>query len=84
MPHFDRDRHNVIQRARDAGVDLIMVETDCPCLAPVPHRGKRCEPAFVLDTARPLASFLGVEFEVFARHTSANARNLAGLPPPEN
>jgi TatD DNase family protein len=54
----------------------VLVETDCPYLAPVPHRGKRNEPAFVLDTARALAQIQGVDFDVLARETSANVRRL--------
>jgi TatD DNase family protein len=58
----------------------VLVETDCPYLAPVPRRGQRNEPAFVVDTARTLAQIQGVDFEVLARETSANARRLLHLP----
>jgi TatD DNase family protein len=56
--------------------DRIMVETDCPYLAPIPHRGKRNEPAFVADTARFLASARNVSLEEFAGQTSANFERL--------
>ena len=60
--------------------DQILVETDCPYLAPAPHRGRRNEPAFVVETARALAHIRGVDFEELARQTSANARRLLDLP----
>ena len=56
--------------------DRLMVETDSPFLAPVPHRGKKCEPAFVADTARFVAELRGVETERLAEQTSANFMNL--------
>lgn len=52
--------------------DRLLVETDSPFLAPVPHRGKRCEPAFVADTARFLADLRGVDPEKLAEQTTAN------------
>ena len=52
--------------------DRILVETDAPFLAPVPHRGRTCEPAFVADTARHVALLRGVEPEALAESTSAN------------
>ena len=50
----------------------ILVETDAPFLAPVPHRGRTCEPAFVADTLRHVASLRGEEPEALAATTSAN------------
>jgi TatD DNase family protein len=60
-------------------LDYILVETDSPYLAPLPHRGKRNEPAFAADTARALARLKGIEFAEFARATSANARRILQL-----
>ena len=56
--------------------DRLLVETDSPFLAPVPHRGKVCEPAFVADTARFVADLRGVPSEVLAAQTTANFRRL--------
>ncbi|MEA1619566.1 TatD family hydrolase [Erythrobacter sp. T5W1-R] len=62
--------------------DRLLVETDSPFLAPVPNRGKVCEPAFVADTARFVAELRGVSPAVLARQTTANFARLfakAGL-----
>jgi TatD DNase family protein len=56
--------------------DRLLIETDAPFLAPVPHRGRPCEPAFVADTARFLAGLRGEEVEALAERTSANFRKL--------
>ncbi|PZU57591.1 MAG: LuxR family transcriptional regulator [Sphingobium sp.] len=56
--------------------DRLLIETDSPFLAPVPHRGKPCEPAFVSDTARFLAGLRGEDAEDLADYTSANFRTL--------
>lgn len=53
-------------------MERLLVETDAPFLAPVPHRGKTCEPAFVMDTARFVAELKGEEFSEFQHKTSAN------------
>ena len=52
--------------------DRLLVETDAPFLAPVPHRGKVCEPAFVSDTCAFVANLRGTRAEVLAERTSAN------------
>ncbi|GLV27482.1 TatD-related deoxyribonuclease [Sphingobium sp. TomTYG75] len=57
-------------------LDRLLVETDSPFLAPVPHRGKSCEPAFVADTSRFLANLRGESVEQLAAATSANFRTL--------
>nr|WP_047167620.1 TatD family hydrolase [Sphingomonas sp. Y57] len=56
--------------------DRLLIETDSPFLAPVPHRGKPCEPAFVVDTGRLLASELDWDIEELATKTSDNFFNL--------
>jgi TatD DNase family protein len=62
--------------ARDIPGDRLLIETDSPFLAPVPHRGKPCEPAFVADTARFLAGLRGESVEALADTTAANFRRL--------
>lgn len=57
-------------------LDRLLVETDSPFLAPVPHRGKPCEPAFVADTAAFLAGLRGESLEQLSAATSANFRTL--------
>jgi TatD DNase family protein len=52
--------------------DRLLVETDSPFLAPVPHRGQTCEPAFVADTAAFVAELRGEEPDVLAEATTAN------------
>ncbi|MEA3010077.1 MAG: TatD DNase family protein [Sphingomonadales bacterium] len=56
--------------------DRLLIETDAPFLAPVPNRGRPCEPAFVADTARFLAELRGEGLEVLAERTSGNFRKL--------
>lgn len=53
--------------------DAFMLETDSPYLAPVPHRGKRCEPAYVADTARAVAAMRGQSLEHLAAITTSTA-----------
>jgi TatD DNase family protein len=59
--------------------DRLLVESDAPYLAPVPHRGKRNEPAWVALTAARVAAVRGVEADRIAARTAANARRLFGL-----
>ncbi|MFI5288873.1 MAG: TatD family hydrolase [Polyangia bacterium] len=61
-------------------LERLLVETDCPYLAPVPLRGKRNEPAFVVHTAARLAELKGLPVEELARIASANTRRLFRLP----
>ena len=56
--------------------DRLLVETDAPFLAPVPHRGRPCEPAFVADTARFVADLRGVSLEALSEITTANFKRL--------
>jgi TatD DNase family protein len=60
------------EAARSTPAERILVETDAPYLAPVPRRGKRNEPAFVVETARKLAALRGEALDEIARVSSAN------------
>ena len=59
--------------------DKILIETDAPYLAPVPYRGKRNEPAYIVEVAKKLAEFRGETLEEVAAYTAANAKNLYGI-----
>ena len=61
--------------------DRILVETDAPYLAPNPFRGKRNEPAYVVETAKVLAETRGVSFDEIARQTSENFFRLFNKVP---
>jgi TatD DNase family protein len=65
---------------RTVGLRCLVLETDCPYLAPVPHRGDRNEPAYVTLTAQALADLLEVGVDEVASVTDANARTLFALP----
>jgi TatD DNase family protein len=67
------------EAARIVPEDRLLVETDCPYLAPVPFRGKRNEPAYVAHTVRKLAEVRGVSEDDIARATTTNFQNLFGL-----
>ena len=62
--------------APEIPADRLLVETDSPFLAPVPHRGRPCEPAYVADTARFVAGLRGESVETLAENTT---RNFFGL-----
>lgn len=60
----------------------LLIETDCPFLAPVPQRGKSNEPAFVTHVAQKVADLRAISLATLAEQTTANARRLFQLPPP--
>lgn len=62
------------------GLDRILLETDAPYLAPVPHRGRRNESAYLPDTAACVAQALSLPLDTVAATTTANARELFSLP----
>ena len=60
-------------------LDRIVLETDCPYMAPVPHRGKRNESAFVAQVLTTLAAAYGVSEEEMARRTNENVARVFGI-----
>lgn len=60
----------------------MLLETDAPFLAPLPHRGQRNEPSFVIHTAQKVAELRGIPFEEVAQETTNNASQLFNLPLP--
>lgn len=71
---------SVREVARSIPLDRVMVETDCPYLAPVPFRGKRCEPGMVKHTAAQLGQLHDLDLEEISRITSANATRFFRFP----
>ncbi|MEA1013424.1 TatD family hydrolase [Sphingosinicella sp. LY1275] len=71
-----KNARDLQEAARGIPANRLLIETDSPFLAPVPHRGRSCEPAFVADTARFLAELRGEPLEQLAETTSANFRAL--------
>lgn len=67
---------DIHEAARLVPADRILIETDAPYLAPIPYRGKRNEPAYIVETAKRLAELRGVTFDDIAAQTSENWRRL--------
>lgn len=72
---------NVREAAAFAPLDRILIETDAPYLAPIPHRGKKNEPAYIAETLAVLAALRGTAPAEVDAATTANARRLFRLPP---
>ena len=77
-----RNADSLREVAKALPVDRILVETDAPFLAPLPHRGQRNQPAWVAHVGRFLAQLRGVEESALAEQTSVNARRLFQFPNP--
>ncbi len=73
---FSKELENVVS---GIPLDKILTETDCPYLAPVPYRGKRCEPWHVKFTIEKIAQIKGLSFPETEKQTEQNAINLFGL-----
>jgi len=69
-----KNGQNVRDRIAATPADKLMLETDCPFLAPVPYRGKRCEPAFVREIAATVAEVKGCSLKALSQATCATAR----------
>jgi TatD DNase family protein len=72
---------NIREAAAMVPLDRMFIETDCPYLAPVPHRGQRNEPAFVVETARRIGELRGLAAEEIGRQTTENFRAFFRLNP---
>lgn len=70
--------------AKEVPLDRMLIETDSPYLAPVPHRGKRNEPAFVKETARQIAELRTTSIEEIGSQTTANFHRFFSLPQKSN
>ncbi|MEK9685106.1 MAG: TatD family hydrolase [Rhodospirillaceae bacterium] len=64
------------QLIKELPVDRLLIETDSPFLAPVPNRGKRNEPAYVVQTAKKISELMGVSLELIAEKTTSNFFSL--------
>jgi len=74
-----KNAHNLHAAAKETPLDHIVVETDTPFLAPVPHRGKPNEPAYVKLVVEKIAELKNMSYDEVARQTTANAKKLFGL-----
>ena len=71
------DKSKVLQEVvRQAPLESILLETDCPYLTPVPHRGERNEPSFIIHTAKKVAEIKGLAWEDVAQAAAVNTRKL--------
>lgn len=77
-----KNARDIQEAARYCPADRLLVETDAPFLAPVPHRGKPNEPAYVRHTAEFLAQLRGEDFDTLAQTTTANFYRLFDKVPP--
>jgi len=66
--------------AKQVPLDRLLIETDCPYLTPIPFRGKRNEPAYVVEVARCLADLHGLELAEIAKITTSNFNTMFQLP----
>jgi TatD DNase family protein len=67
------------EAVRAVGLAAIVMETDCPYLAPIPYRGKRNEPAFIFESASAVAKVLGVDRDDVIATTTAAAKRFFAL-----
>ena len=70
---------NIRDAVKMAPLDRLLVETDSPYLAPMPYRGKKNEPSYVVETAKKVAEVKGLAFDAVAAATTENAKRLFGL-----
>lgn len=69
-----KNSRNLPEVVKRTPLEKLLIETDCPYLAPVPYRGKRNEPAYVVEVAKKIAEIKGISLEQVAKATSENAQ----------
>jgi len=74
-----RNAHRLREVVKMIPDKSLLIETDAPYLSPVPHRGRRNEPSYLVHTARAIADIRGISFEDLARITTLNAKRLFGI-----
>ena len=67
------------EAARMTPADRLLLETDAPYLAPIPHRGKRNEPSYIVNTAQVIAQMRGISIEELAEQTTSNFEQVLGI-----
>ena len=75
-----KNARRAVEAAQAVPLDRIMIETDSPYMAPVPHRGKRNDSGYVRHVCEKLAEIKGVSFETCARITLENGKRFFGIP----
>ena len=76
---FKNAAPELLESVQQVPTERMMVETDAPFLAPVPHRGKRNEPAYVTEVAKKVAELKGIGYAEVDQNTTQNARALFGI-----
>ncbi len=74
-----KNARKVVEVAQEIPLESLLLETDCPYLAPVPYRGKRNEPAFVAEVAKAIATLRGMTVEELAAITTANGKRVFAI-----
>ena len=75
-----RKAEDLREIAKQIPIENLLIETDCPFLAPVPHRGNRNEPAYVVEVARCIAELRGLPIEEVAQVTTENFKRFLRVP----
>lgn len=74
-----KNAHKLKEVAKEVPLDRMLIETDCPYLTPVPYRGKRNEPSYVLHTAKEIADIRGMNVDELAKITYENGKKVFGI-----